>query len=330
VNPPLRYGFRIVGDTSKRRRLVDAAAAFAGYACCDPRADINCEGYLSVFSYGNDFKTLLQSTGSLRGFTGACWSPFVWFDIDRADHPEQALNDARGLASSILERYRTLDDTALLVFFSGSKGYHIGLPTSWRPAPSATFHLTARRIAEKLAAVAGAVIDTGVYDRVRCFRAPNSRHPRTGLHKRPLALDELLHLSSQGIRKLAEQPLPFDVSPVDADLPQARDDWNDCAREVGREAEAKEQRRAAVACGTATLNRQTLAFIREGAGEGDRHRLLFSAAANLAELGCPPALAHGLLADAALDSGLPPREVHRQIECGLGHVRERAEGNTRV
>lgn len=53
---------------------------------------------------------------------------------------------------------------------------------------------------------------------------------------------------------------------------------------------------------------------------GDRHRLLFSAAANLAEFGCPPALAHELLTESALDSGLPPKEVRRQIDCGLDPV----------
>ena len=54
--------------------------------------------------------------------------------------------------------------------------------------------------------------------------------------------------------------------------------------------------------------------------KGDRHRLLFSAAANLAEFGCPPALAHALLSEAGLDSGLSPADVRRQIDCGLGRV----------
>jgi hypothetical protein len=39
--------------------------------------------------------------------------------------------------------------------------------------------------------------------------------------------------------------------------------------------------------------------------------------------GCPPALAHALLTEAGLDSGLPPKEVRRQIDCGLGHVQNR-------
>ena len=37
-------------------------------------------------------------------------------------------------------------------------------------------------VAAELAAV---TIDAGIYDRVRAFRAPNSRHPKTGLHINP-------------------------------------------------------------------------------------------------------------------------------------------------
>jgi hypothetical protein len=320
MTAPLRYGFRVVGDTSGRRRLVDAAAALAGYADCDPRAEVDCEGYLSAFWFGEDFRRQLLETGSPRGFGGSCWAPFVWLDIDRAD-PAQALPDARGLALAILQRYPALDDDDLLLFFSGSKGYHVGLRTFWQPAPSPLFHATARRFAELLAADARVSIDTGVYDRVRCFRAPNSRHPKTGLHKRQLSLDELLHLSPDRIRALAAEPAPFELPDVQAPADPAAGEWAQCVRLVEADAEVKAQRRAAVADGAARLNRQTLDFIRHGAATGDRHRLLFSAAANLAEFGCPPALAHALLTEAALDSGLPPKEVRRQIECGLNHTK---------
>ena len=214
----LPYGFRIVGATTKARRLVDAAAAFVGYCSCDAKADVEKEAYLSAFTYGDDFKALLDTTGSARGFNGACWSPYLWLDVDNEGDPEKALLDARRLASSIFDRYRELDDEALLIFFSGSKGYHLGLPTSWGPTPSAHFHRVARRFAERLALNAGAAIDASIYDRVRCFRAPNSRHPKTGLHKRRLNLDELLQLTPKGIRNLAEHPLPFDVPTQTTDL----------------------------------------------------------------------------------------------------------------
>src|SRR5207302_2500870 len=94
-------------------------------------------------------------------------------------------------------------------------------------------------------------------------------------------------------------------------------DWLDAARAVERHTV---ERRAAFPDGDPRLNALTLAFIRDGATVGDRHRLLFSAAANLAEFGCPPALAHALLTEAALDTGLTPADVRRQIECGLGHA----------
>jgi hypothetical protein len=315
----LPWGFRILGPTTETRRLVNATVAFRGYADLDPRADVAREAYLSAFSFGEDFKKLLDETGSCKGFKNACWSPWLWFDIDRADDLRCAMTDAGRLAAGLVERYR-LDEGALLYFFSGSKGAHIGLPTAiFEPEPSLDFHRGCRQLAESLSKAFGVNIDVGVYDRVRAFRAPNSRHPKTGLHKRRLSFDELLGLSVEAVLHLAEEPAAFELPPLPEQNDQATADWQAAIAEVKAEAESKVQRQVAVSNGMPTLNRQSLNFIRDGAGEGDRHRLLFSAAANLGEFGCPPALAHALLTDAALDSGLSPSEVRRQIECGLGH-----------
>jgi hypothetical protein len=314
-----RFGFRVLGGKGARRRLVDAAAAFAAYCGCDPRAEVGREGYLSAFTYPEDFRRHLEETGSTRDYGGPCWAPWLWWDLDRENELDRALADARRLAAGILERYTVLDDDDLLLFFSGSKGAHVGLPVTWGPAPSVIFNRAARRFAEGVAAAAGVSIDTGVYDKVRLLRAPNSRHPKTGLHKRRLSLDELFHLSTDRVRELARAPVPFDPPAVTVTNDRAAADWQATLREVEREAAAQAERHAATTNGTPRLNRATLAFIREGADHGDRHRLLFSAAANLAEFACPPPLAHALLTEAALDAGLTPRDVHRQIECGLKH-----------
>lgn len=318
----LTYGFRIVGTCRERRRPIDWAAAFSGYASLDDRADVQREAYLSAFLFGDDFLDYLESIGSTKGYRGACWAPWLWLDIDRADKLEQARQDAARLAYSLIERYR-LDDDTLLIFFSGSKGFHVGLPTAlWLPEPSETFHRIARHFAESFAASCGVVIDAGVYANVQAFRAPNSRHPKTGRHKRRLSLDELTRLSVPSIIELAAQPAVFDVPETQHRSEQAAADWQAARELVRSEAEATAIRRAEHS-GTPTLNKRTLEFIREGAGSGDRHRLLFSAAANLAEFGCPAALAHALLTEGGLDSGLPPREVARQIDCGLNHVPKR-------
>lgn len=318
------YGFRIVGDCHNERRLVNWGAAFVAYAGCDERAEVHREAYLSAFCFGTDFRDLLNSTGSTRGFAGPCGSLWLWFDVDR-DDLDRATLDARRLAASLVERYR-LDGDDLLLFFSGSKGFHVGLPLSvcGSPGPSTGFHSTCRRFAERLAESCGIAVDGSVYDRVRAFRAPNSRHAKTGLHKRRLSFDELLNLSTDAIARLAAEPAPFDLPDSPPPSDQAVSDWRQATEAVERSAAAHQERRAN---GTATLTRATLAFIRDGAGTGDRHRLLFSAAANLAEFGCPPALAHALLTEAGLDTGLPPSEVRRQIDCGLRHPGNHAACN---
>jgi hypothetical protein len=313
------FGFRIVGNTASRRRLVDATAALAAYAAADERAEVNREAYLSAFWFGADFRAHMKGTGSPKGYDGVCWAPLVWWDIDHPEDPKRALREARALAGAILERYRALDDDDLLFFFSGAKGYHVGLPTFWGPAPSADFNRAARLFAERFASLAGATVDLGIYDKVRPLRAPNSRHPKTGLHKRRLTHDELIGLSVEGIRRLAGQAVPFALPAPAAVCDQAAQDWQDALAGLRRQDEAREKRRAAAANGAPRLNRLTMEFIRAGAAVGSRHRLLFSSAANLAEFGCPPSLAHALLTEAALDSGLAPADVHRQIECGLNH-----------
>jgi hypothetical protein len=314
------YGFRVLGSPFADRRLVDWQRAFAGYVACDERADVGQEAYLSAFTFGADFRRHLESSGTTKGFAGACGSPWLWWDVDREGDLERATSDARRLAAALVERYR-LDGGELLLFLSGGKGYHAGLPLSLcdSPAPSIVFHATARRFAERLAGLVGLDIDGGVYDRVRLFRAPNSRHPRTGLHKRRLAYDELLHLRTDAVLRLAATPAPFDIPTPPAPNSQAVADWQAAVVDVQRAATARQGNGNGAAIAAGRLNRSTLAFIRDGAATGDRHRLLFSAAANLAELNCPPALAHELLTDAGLDSGLPPAEVRRQIDCGLNH-----------
>ena len=78
-------------------------------------------------------------TGSTKDYNGPCWSPWIWWDIDRDDDIDAATGDARRLVADLANRYE-LNGDELLVFYSGSKGFHVGLPTSmWQPEPSAAW-----------------------------------------------------------------------------------------------------------------------------------------------------------------------------------------------
>ena len=310
-------GFRVVGPLAGPRRRIHHPTAFDAYRTCDPRAVNGQEAYLSAFCYDHAFADYLATTGSTKGFMGAMWGPVIYFDKDR-DCIDAAFDDTKKLVNSLVEEHE-IPPECLLVFFSGRKGFHTGLPTAlFAPAPGEAFHRITREFAKRIAEQAHVTIDTGVYDPVRAFRAPNSRHPKSGLYKRILPADKLDTMTADECIELARQPAPFEWPPGEGWSDALVAVWDSAALAVTAEAEAAAQRRADVAAGTAAakLNDLTRRLLAGESIEPDRHTRLYSAAANLAELGVPLRASHELLAEPGLDSGLSPREVFRAIENG--------------
>ena len=306
------YGFRVVGDCRQPRRVIVADEAMAAYAACDALCEVERESYLSAFRFAADFRQHVEPTGSTARFQGPCWADCIWWDVDTAGAIDQALEPARRLVTALVDWVQIPEDE-ILAFLSGSKGFHVGIPTGlWGPPPGPSFHAVARRFAAEIAAQAGVATDGAVYDKVRCWRAPNSRHPKTGLHKRHLTTNQLMHMRIDAIVELAASPAPFELPTATAPSEHARSLWAGAAEHVRREAEAHAARQP-VGNASGQLNRSTLEFIRNGAQQGERHTRLYSAAANLAEHGAPENLCVALLRDVALDAGLPPAEVQRVI-----------------
>lgn len=320
------YGFRIVGSCAGGRKLVDWTRAFSSY-CNMTVPGGGGEAYLSAFTFGDGFRRHLTETGTTKGYESETGSSWLWFDIDRAEADggiEAAVLDTRALCLGITLEFSITKD-AILVFYSGAKGFHVGLPLGgFAPTPHALFHRVARRVAESISQNVEVSIDCGIYDRVRAFRAPNSRHPKTGRYKRRLTFDEMLYTSAARIVALAENPKAFAVADIadpqcDFELPAL---WNRTHQDIAREEDhyALERERFAAQGEGGGLNRLTLDFIRNGAIPSTRHRRLYSAAKNLAEHGAPRQLCQVLLREIALDSGLSPNEVDRQIQCGYEAV----------
>lgn len=316
------HGFWIDGSVRGDRRLVNAAAAFAGFASCEPARLCAGECYLSAFIFGDAMRVRVVTGDVLdvTGYADLCGAHYVWWDIDREQDLQAALEATRTLCLFLADQFRVPEDE-VLVFFSGSKGFHVGIPTTlWAPSPSLVFSRVTRRFAEGIAAAAGVAIDSSVYDSVRAFRAPNSRHPKTGLHKRCFTVKELLAFDLPRVLEDARRPAAFEVSTQAPHVPHLAEQWRLAEEAVAAESAAHARRREAQAQGTGpTLNRLTREIIRTGAPlvEPNRHRLLYSAARNLAECGYSLHAAIELLTEPGLDSGLPPKEVRRQIECGF-------------
>lgn len=315
MHDAMTFGYRIVGPCDRERKIVNYDRAFAAYAACDDQAQCHTEGFLSPFQYDQEIQTRIDDgIGRLdvRGFNGRCWSRFVWFDIDREGDIDAATTDARRLALSLVDRYQ-LDESELLVFFSGSKGFHVGLPTSlFDPAPAVTFNASVRKLAEGLAASVGCSIDTCIYGKVQPLRAPNSKHGKTGRHKRFVMFDELLHLRPGAIVANATEPIEFDLPNAPKIDQRAVEDWRATCDRVNRQAEAVKT----ISKHRTDLNCSTFDAIA-GDAESPRRTAVYSAAANLAEFGCSLRLALVLLTPGGLDCGLPPADVRRAIENGI-------------
>jgi hypothetical protein len=314
-------GAFVLGAPTAPRALVrhaDLLTAYADGAMADEGE--TREAYLSLYVFGPEMQDhFARNRQSVAGFAGPCWARWLALDIDRADLAE-ALADVRRLVAAIRDRYG-IDD--IPVWFSGSKGFHVLIELAHNPPPSVGFNHIAKTYAMALAAAAGVVIDAGIYNVNHIIRLPNTRHAKTGLFKRRIDADVLFRLDLNGIRRDAAHPAGDGIPSLRSCPAQLADDWRGAEQATARVTEARSVvRRDAGATPDARAPRYFMDFMRFGVPQGERHRTLFRCAAWLTEKGAPPSLVSELLVEAGLDVGLTPKDVARQVECGIEHARK--------
>jgi hypothetical protein len=315
---------RVLGTVDGRRDLVSYRKASALYAAADPSVRPAIPAFLSTFTYPPAMRQHVEATGSTKDYVGPVGVPALRWDIDRDGDPDAALCDTKRLAGHLAERY---GNEGLSVFYSGHKGYHIEAETAGAIEPTTEAHTVARQVAETIACTIGVAIDAGVYDRVRLWRAPNSRHSRTAFFKIRIELDDLLHASTDWVCRRAVEPISYDPPMLAAPPLQLLDDWRQAEQAVrARVAQQSDRRQESGIKNPAHVNALTRLLITrpEEIEIGDRHRLLFSTAANLAKFGSIDDLILALLTEPGRDTGLPLREVERQIRCGIDHARRQS------
>ncbi len=311
-------GAFVLGAPTSPRALVRHAELLSAYA--DGAIEDEREAYLSHFVFGPEMQAHYRANGnSVAGFAGPCWCRWLVLDLDRLNLVD-ALADARRLVTAMHQRYPEAAGD-VLIYFSGNKGFHVLVELAHNPAPAVGFHRVARTFAEALAARAGVKIDTAIYDIAHIIRLPNTRHPKSGLFKRRIDAEALFQLDVPGILDLAKHPAGDGIPAVRTPPPQLAEDWRDAERETARGAEARAAARRDLRDADARAPRYLVDFLRFGVDEGERHQTLFRSAAWLAEQGAPRSLVSALLVEAGRDNGLSPKDVDRQIACGIEHAR---------
>lgn len=137
--------------------------------------------FRSICRFPKAFQEHVANSGSVSKCDGIpAYADALWFDIDCVDLNE-ALQNTRALVLRMKEFYG-VDHEQLSVYFSGMKGFHLGLPAEligWEP--SDVLHQISKAMAK---AIAGDIkIDTAIYSKVSLLRVAGSVHGKTRLYK---------------------------------------------------------------------------------------------------------------------------------------------------
>jgi len=146
------------------------------------------EAYRSHFRFKKDFQDYTKENNSVAGYKGDAYVDYLWVDIDHED-----LNKALETAKIYLNRLQLEYDYPvdyLRCFFSGNKGFHIGIPSeAFDLQPGADLPDQCKAIVTNMAGDLG--VDLSIFDKTRLFRLSNSKHKKSGKYKVEL-LPEML------------------------------------------------------------------------------------------------------------------------------------------
>jgi hypothetical protein len=191
---------------------------------------------------------------TVAGFGGATWTDRLPLDYDHEKDPSRALAWVRHTIAQF--RQRGIDPNQARWYFSGGKGFHAELPAAWFGGfvPSKDLHAHLKRAAR---AILGDIpFDHSIYDKLRLWRLPNTRHGKSGLYKIQLAPDELLTLDYDAIKQLARSPRRcFDPAPA-GPVALLVDMWR-----TAQQSPASERQRVAAAVTDDARDAQTIAAI---------------------------------------------------------------------
>lgn len=143
---------------------------------------------------------------SVAGYPGPCWAEFFPFDFDSEADPSLAVCDAARFVQFLEAQYRVPADV-VRIYWSGNKGISLELSATLFGGFEQSPHLAAVLKERARFLLTGYPTgDLSIYEKLRLWRVPNTRHGKSGLFKVPITTKELFAGDLEAIRELARAP----------------------------------------------------------------------------------------------------------------------------
>lgn len=195
--PDYKYVSLITYNVRKFRLVVDTSLINEPYKLSD------C--YKSWCRFNDDIRKYQKAHNkSLQGYDGLCYSDFLPIDIDNKEKPERSLYSCRDLLQ-FLEQTYDVPIEAIRIYFSGSKGFHLEIPTVLfgNIKPSTNLPTIYKTI---VISFGFNDIDTSIYHLNGLWRLFNSVNSKSGLYKIPLTYADINTLTYEQICHKAKVP----------------------------------------------------------------------------------------------------------------------------
>lgn len=187
------------GLADKSYKLIPATENIYDYI------DHNQDYYSSIYRYNESQYQDWKAKGTIAGIADVNTNLLVW-DFDDKDNVANAKSQTDTLITRLIDSGVT--PNAIQISFSGSKGFAVVVEGKRKFNPDEFKAITAK-MAKDLDAY-----DDSVSNPSRIFRVPATKHPKSGLYKRPLTMDQFKTLSVDEIKGLAAIPPDEAVSNV--------------------------------------------------------------------------------------------------------------------
>lgn len=165
------------------------------------------ECYTTIARFTEDYLNFRNEQGTVEGYQGPCHIDTLWFDVDD-ENLENSLVGAFNLIMT-LESSFGVARADMRLYFSGKKGFHLGIPTTlFGAVPSPQLPRALKFIAKRIADQTGITIDESIYRTNSLLRLPNTVNAKSGAFKIPLSLEGLEDLTIDRIIEMAQKTRP--------------------------------------------------------------------------------------------------------------------------